>query len=86
MKLLNHGALGVAVCAGALALSGAAVEIGGAVEVVEFLNDPMPTPSCHATTIAEGPKGLVAAWFGGSAQPRPPRCLFSVGSGGRGFA
>jgi hypothetical protein len=26
----------------------------------------MPTPSCHASTLAEGAKGLVAAWFGGT--------------------
>ena len=37
-------------------------------EISEFVNDPMPTPSCHASTIAEGPKGLVAAWFGGTRE------------------
>jgi predicted neuraminidase len=42
-----------------------AAEAGGPVELAEFMNDPMPTPSCHATTIAEGRRGLVAAWFGG---------------------
>ena len=52
----------------AFALRAAAVEVGGAVSVSEFMNDPMPTPSCHATTIAEGPKGLVAAWFGGTRE------------------
>jgi predicted neuraminidase len=45
-----------------------AAETGGAVEAAEFINDPMPTPSCHASTIAEGPKGLVAAWFGGTRE------------------
>lgn len=27
-----------------------------------------PTPECHASTIAETPKGLVAAWFGGTRE------------------
>lgn len=48
-----------------------AVEAGGAVEVAEFINDPMPTPSCHASTIVAGPKGLVAAWFGGTREGDP---------------
>ncbi len=34
----------------------------------EFIfNDP-PTPECHASTIAETPGGLVAAWFGGTRE------------------
>lgn len=45
-----------------------AARAGGALELSEFINDPMPTPSCHATTIAESAKGLVAAWFGGSRE------------------
>ena len=49
-----------------LALRVAAADVGGAVEVAEFINDPMPTPSCHASTLVESGKGLVAAWFGGT--------------------
>ena len=49
-------------------LHAAAGEAGGAVEVAEFVNDPMPTPSCHATTIVEGSRGMVAAWFGGTRE------------------
>ena len=30
-----------------------------------FIYDEAPFPSCHASTIAETPDGLVAAWFGG---------------------
>ena len=30
-----------------------------------------PTPSCHASTIAETPAGLVAAWFAGSHEKNP---------------
>ena len=30
-----------------------------------------PTPECHASTIAETPAGLVAAWFGGKHEKNP---------------
>ncbi|OYW17254.1 MAG: sialidase [Planctomycetales bacterium 12-60-4] len=30
-----------------------------------------PFPSCHASTMAETPQGLVAAWFGGSYEKHP---------------
>lgn len=33
-------------------------------ELIYWLDD-KPTPQCHASTIAETPSGLVAAWFGG---------------------
>jgi predicted neuraminidase len=34
----------------------------------EFLFEAAPFPSCHASTIAETPGGLVAAWFGGTRE------------------
>ncbi|HTH47474.1 MAG TPA: sialidase family protein [Candidatus Limnocylindria bacterium] len=34
----------------------------------EFFADPPPTLSSHASTICEGKNGLVAAWFGGTAE------------------
>jgi alpha-L-rhamnosidase len=37
-----------------------------AVIVEEFIYDEAPFPSCHASTIAETPEGIVAAWFGGT--------------------
>ena len=37
----------------------------------EFLFERGPTPSCHASTIAETPNGLVAAWFGGTREGNP---------------
>ncbi|QOV89856.1 sialidase family protein [Humisphaera borealis] len=33
--------------------------------------DNKPTPQCHASTIVETPTGLVAAWFGGTAESKP---------------
>lgn len=37
----------------------------------EFIADDMPTPSCHASTIAESGDTLLAAWFGGKAEGDP---------------
>lgn len=34
----------------------------------EFIYEQAPFPSCHASTIAESKSGLVAAWFGGTAE------------------
>jgi len=36
------------------------------IQVAEFIYEDAPFPSCHASTIAETPSGLVAAWFGGT--------------------
>ena len=32
----------------------------------EFIYETAPFPSCHASTIAETPQGLITAWFGGT--------------------
>jgi predicted neuraminidase len=37
----------------------------------EFIYETAPFPSCHASTIVETPSGLVAAWFGGTAERNP---------------
>jgi len=37
-----------------------------AVLVREFIYETAPFPSCHASTIESTPKGLIAAWFGGT--------------------
>jgi predicted neuraminidase len=34
----------------------------------EFIYETAPFPQCHASTIAETPGGLVAAWFGGTRE------------------
>ncbi|QDH78971.1 sialidase [Echinicola soli] len=39
--------------------------------VDEFIYEEAPYPSCHASTIAETPDGLVAAWFGGTHERNP---------------
>jgi predicted neuraminidase len=37
----------------------------------EFIYEQAPFPSCHASTVAETRDGLVAAWFGGTAEKNP---------------
>ena len=45
----------------------------------EFIFDPNPVPSCHASTIVEArDKTFVAAWFAGSAEGRPDVSIWSA--------
>lgn len=37
----------------------------------EFIYEQAPFPECHASTLAETPQGLVAAWFGGTKEKDP---------------
>ncbi len=39
--------------------------------VDDFIYNEAPYPSCHASTIAETPEGMVAAWFGGTYERHP---------------
>lgn len=43
----------------------------GPVVLREFIYNDAPFPSCHASTLAETPTGLVAAWFGGTQEKHP---------------
>lgn len=42
----------------------------------EFIYDKAPYPECHASTIAETSKGIVAAWFGGTKERNPDVCIW----------
>lgn len=46
------------------------------VVVDEFVFETAPFPESHASTIAETPKGLVAAWFGGTKERNPDVCIW----------
>jgi len=37
----------------------------------QFIFEKAPFPQCHASTIVETPRGLVAAWFGGTREKNP---------------
>lgn len=41
------------------------------IEQSSFIYETAPYPSCHASTMAETPTGLVAAWFGGKHEKSP---------------
>jgi predicted neuraminidase len=41
------------------------------VEKAAFIYKTAPYPSCHASTLAETPTGLVGAWFGGKHEKSP---------------
>ncbi|WP_167607209.1 sialidase family protein [Maribellus sediminis] len=47
------------------------VDFKSGILVEEFIYTEAPYPSCHASTIAETPNGLVAAWFGGEYERHP---------------
>jgi predicted neuraminidase len=49
----------------------------------EFLYESAPFPSCHASTIAETPAGLVAAFFGGTAESKPDVAIWFCRYDGR---
>jgi predicted neuraminidase len=42
----------------------------------EFIFTNAPFPSCHASTIAETKSGLVATWFGGTAERNSDVCIY----------
>jgi alpha-L-rhamnosidase len=42
----------------------------------EFIYDKAPYPECHAATIAQTKKGMVAAWFGGTKERNPDVCIW----------
>jgi predicted neuraminidase len=44
---------------------------GEGLEHKEFIYERAPFPSCHASTLAETPGGLVVAWFGGTEEKHP---------------
>src|SRR5215475_13969203 len=69
--------LGIAALTSCLfAMQGAMAESQSPVVKSEFIFETAPFPSCHASTIAETKSGLVAAWFGGTAERNPDVCIY----------
>jgi predicted neuraminidase len=42
-----------------------------------YKNEDVSFPSCHASTVAETSDGLIAAWFGGTAEKNPDVCIWA---------
>ena len=61
----------IAVCLLAAQALGAEEAKPPGVVKAEFIYEKAPFPQCHASTIVESGGGLVAAWFGGTAEGRP---------------
>lgn len=73
---------------GLLALFGGGAVAGEANPAIrdrEFVYESAPFPSCHASTIAETPQGLVAAWFGGTAESHPDVTIWLSRRGAAGW-
>lgn len=48
-------------------------------QTVEFIADPMPTRSCHASTVVELKDGsIMAAWFGGTDEGEPDVAIWGA--------
>lgn len=65
--------LGVVACCGVLSTASIAQESkqSSVKPQGEFIYDSASFPSCHASTVAETERGLIAAWFGGTHEKHP---------------
>ena len=77
MKLKSHFALLLTgVLLGIFSSCATAPQKNSAIIKSEFIYETAPFPSCHASTIVETKSGLVAAWFGGTAERNPDVCIY----------
>ncbi|MAS95828.1 MAG: hypothetical protein CMO55_21705 [Verrucomicrobiales bacterium] len=51
-----------------------------------FIYEKASFPQCHASTIVETPRGLVAAWFGGTKEKDPDVGIWTSYNDGRGWS
>ncbi|MGN6386659.1 MAG: sialidase family protein [Verrucomicrobiota bacterium] len=52
----------------------------------EFIGEPLPTPSVHASTIVQTASGLMAAWFGGSEEGARDVVIWMSRNDGKGWS
>jgi len=67
-------------------LLSAGLQTGPAIVASEFIYDRAPFPSAHASTIVETREGLVAAWFGGTAEGNPDVGIWMARRDGTGWS
>lgn len=79
MKNLNNLSLPVilALVFCSLGVHSAPKKITAKLLTSEFIYETAPFPSCHASTIVETKKGLLAAWFGGTDESNPDVCIYT---------
>ncbi|MBL9136550.1 MAG: exo-alpha-sialidase [Verrucomicrobiales bacterium] len=66
-------------CAARPSLKATSVSLAGNAEVLrEFVYDEAPFPECHASTLVETRDGLVASWFGGTAEGKDDVCIYTA--------
>jgi predicted neuraminidase len=63
-------------CAASFGCATASKHQASAILKSEFIYESAPFPSCHASTIVETKSGLVASWFGGTAERNPDVCIY----------
>jgi predicted neuraminidase len=63
-----HFRIGIATLAFLLGATVSSLAADPGIVSSEFIYEKAPFPQCHASTIAETKDGLVAAWFGGTAE------------------
>lgn len=44
----------------------------------EFIYESAPFPSCHASTLIETPRGIMASWFGGTYERHPDVSIYTA--------
>src|SRR6185312_13872643 len=75
-KIVSAKSKAIVLMLSLLAVHCMAVENQSGIVKSEFIFKTAPFPSCHASTIAETKSGLVAAWFGGTAERNPDVCIY----------
>src|SRR5262245_33040838 len=85
---IGMGASSVTSCAFQSPTPGAKTPDQTNVNVVasEFIYEKAPFPSCHASTIEEIPGGVIAAWFGGTAEKNPDVGIWVSRNTGQGWS